>query len=317
VSENLTENILKLEDDFSAVKYSRDYMLDEFISQGGASSDRDVLEFLGKNLINTDGMSFNVSGFGCSTLNVNGSEKLFGRNFDWQNCNALVLSTKPDNGYASISTVNTDFIKSAYSGYDNLSEKARTAAAVYAPLDGMNEKGLCVAVLMINDGKSINQQTEKIDITTTTAVRILLDKAAGVDEAIEILKKYDMHSSMGLMIHFAISDINGNSVVVEYINNEMIVTKTDAVTNFYLSEGSQYGIGSSQSHERYDILIKAVKDNSNMNVNDLRIAMDSVSKDNFNEFESTEWTAVYDKANKKVYYCHRENYDKCYTFDVN
>jgi len=290
-------------------------MLDEFISQGGASSDRDVLEFLGKNLINTDGMSFNVSSFGCSTLNVTGT-KLFGRNFDWQSCNALVVSTKPDNGFSSISTVNMDFIKSTYSEYNNLSEKAKTAAAVYAPLDGMNEKGLCVAVLMINDGKSINQQTEKPDITTTTAVRILLDKAANVDEAVEMLKNYDMHSSMGLMIHFAISDINGKSIVVEYVNNEMIVTQTDAVTNFYLSEGNQYGIGSSQSHERYNILTRALKDNPNMNANDLRNVMDSVSKDNFNEFESTEWTAVYDKSNKKVYYYHRENYDKCYAFDV-
>ncbi len=290
-------------------------MLDEFISQGGASSDREVLGFIGKNLADTNGMSFNVNGFGCSTVNLNG--KLFGRNFDWQKSNALVLQTKPDNGYASISTVNTDFIKSAYSGYDNLSEKARTAAAVYAPLDGMNEKGLCVAVLMINDGKTINQQTEKADITTTTAVRILLDKAAYVDEAVDILKKYDMHSSMGLMIHFAIADINGNSVVVEYINNEMIVTKTDAVTNFYLSEGSQHGVGSNQSHERYDILVKALKANPNMDANGLRDVMDSVSKDNFNEFESTEWTAVYDRANKKIHYYHRENYDKCYTFEVN
>ena len=317
MSENLTENVLKLEDDFSAVKYNEDYMLDEFISQGGASSDREVLEFLGKNLINVSGMSFNVGGFGCSTLNVNGNEKLFGRNFDWQNCNALILSTNSKNDYASISTVNTDFIKSVYSGYGNLSEKSRIAAAVYAPLDGMNEKGLCVAVNMISDGKSINQQTAKPDITTTTAVRLMLDKAANVEEAVEILEKYDMHSSMGLMIHFAISDIDGNSVVVEYINNEMIVTETNAVTNFYLSEGSQYGIGSSQSHERYDILVNALKNNANMNLNDLVSAMDSVSKDNFNEFESTEWTVIYDKANKKAHYYHRENYDKCYTFNIN
>jgi len=290
-------------------------MLDDFISQGGASSDSDVLKFLGKNLINTDGINFNVDSFGCSTLNVNGTEKLFGRNFDWQNCNALVVSTKPNNGYASISTVNTDFIKFAYSGYNNLSEKAQTVAAVYAPLDGMNEKGLCIAVLMVNDGKSINQQTEKPDITTTTAIRILLDKAASVDEAVEILKNYDMHSSMGLMIHFAISDINGKSIVVEYINNKMIVIQADAVTNFYLSGDNQYS-SSDQSHERYNILTKALKDNLNMNINDLRNVMDSVSKDNFNEFESTEWTAVYDKAKGKVYYYHRENYDKCYAFDV-
>lgn len=43
-------------------------------------------------------------------------------------------------------------------------------AAPFAPMDGMNEKGLCVAVLMIQDSPGFRQDTGKPDLTTTMAV---------------------------------------------------------------------------------------------------------------------------------------------------
>lgn len=46
-------------------------------------------------------------------------------------------------------------------------------AAPFAPMDGMNEKGLCVAVLMIQDSPGFRQDTGKPDLTTTMAVRSL------------------------------------------------------------------------------------------------------------------------------------------------
>ena len=42
-----------------------------------------------------------------------------------------------------------------------------------------------------------HQQTEKPDLTTTTAIRLLLDQAANVDEAVALLGQYDMNSSIG------------------------------------------------------------------------------------------------------------------------
>ena len=52
-----------------------------------------------------------------------------------------------------------------------LSDETIIIAALYAPLDGMNEKGLCVAVNMIQDSDTISQSSGKPDIITTTAVR--------------------------------------------------------------------------------------------------------------------------------------------------
>lgn len=53
-----------------------------------------------------------------------------------------------------------------------------------------------------------------------------------------------------------------------------------------------------------------------MSMEEVRDAMDSVSKDNFNEFESTEWSAVFDLTTGEAEYYHRENYEKKYTFSV-
>lgn len=193
---------------------------------------------------------------------------------------------------------------------------ARAMAALYAPLDGMNDKGLAVSVNMIEDRATINQDTGKPDLTTTTAIRLLLNKAANVDEAINLLRQYGMHASMGMMVHFAIGDNTGRGVVVEYVDNQMVVTETPVVTNFYLAEGSKHGIGSQQSHERYDILTQTLKDRTAMTAEEVRDALDSVSKDNFNEFESTEWSAVFNLNTGVAHYYHRENYSNRYTFSI-
>lgn len=80
----------------------------------------------------------------------------------------------------------------------SLPDNIQAMIAMYAPLDGMNEKGLAVSVNMIQDGAAVSQNTSKPDITTTTAIRLLLNNAADVNEAIELLDQYDTHSSMGM-----------------------------------------------------------------------------------------------------------------------
>lgn len=315
----LTSDIMQLEKGLSAVKYVGDYGFEEFLTNGGAFSDEDVVKYLSQNVLSgAGGFSFGNMPFGCSTISVENETGgyLFGRNFDWNNCNALIVHSVPQNGYSSISTVNTDFINMSGLKLSSLPDNAQAVIAMYAPLDGMNEKGLAVSVNMIQDSATISQNTGKPDITTTTAIRLLLNKAANVDEALKLLEQYDMHASMGFMTHLAISDSDGNSVVVEYINNEMQVNETPIVTNFYLAEGEKHGIGTAQSHERYDILLKTLDEKPAMNMEGVRDALSSVSKGNFGEFESTEWSIVFNQSTGEVHYYHRENYDKRYTFSI-
>lgn len=312
-------SITKLEEDLSAVRYEGDYGFDSFLEQGGASSDEEVVEYVSSRLAsNLPELLFGGNPFGCSTLSVKstGAGYLFGRNFDWNACNALIISSTPDEGYASVSTVNMDFIQAGGLNISILPDEVQAIIGLYAPLDGMNEKGLAVSVNMIEDTDTIEQNTDKPDLTTTTAIRLLLDQAANVEEALDLLSRYDLHASMGMMIHLAIADAEGNSVAVEYVNNEMVVTETPVVTNFYLAEGEKYGIGTAQSHIRYDLLQQALTNKQTMTEAEVRDALDSVSKDNFGELESTEWSIVMNQNTKEMTYYHREKYDHGYSITV-
>lgn len=321
--ENSNSKIKKLEKDFSYVRFHGDYGFEDFISRGGAYSDKEVVEFLAERFTGLSNLkSLTGDSFGCSTISAatSSGEKLFGRNFDWQECDALVVLSYPETGYSSVSTVNMDFItqniKGGILGMAFSFDSVKTIAALYAPLDGMNEAGLAVAVNMIQDSAATKQKTGKPGLTTTTAVRLLLNKAATVEEALNLLASYDFNSSMGMVVHFAITDKSGRSVAVEYIDQKMNIIETPILTNFYLTPGKKYGIGTTQSKERYEILKNALETNQCIEEDKLKTILDSVSKDNFEEFTSTEWSIVFNLSKQKAIYFHRENYKKAYVFQL-
>ena len=88
----LTSEIMKLEDGFSAVRYEGNYGFEDFLSGGGASSDKEVVSYLSEHLLSGLDLDFLGEFFGCSTIaaiNPQG-EALFGRNFDWDTCEAIL-----------------------------------------------------------------------------------------------------------------------------------------------------------------------------------------------------------------------------------
>lgn len=311
-------SVKKLEDGLYSMEYKGDYRFNDFLEQGGAFDDLAVAEFVIQDVFHGL-LPIDLRGgtFGCSTISARTpeGEAVFGRNFDWGTCTALIVQTSPAEGYDSVSTVNMDFLNLGLDMPEEMQMRLLSVAAPFAPMDGMNEKGLCVAVLMIQDSPGFHQDTGKPDLTTTTAVRLLLDQAADVEEAVELLARYDMHASAGMMVHFALADAEGHSVVVEYIDNEMAVTETPVVTNYYLTSGEKYGIGTEESKVRYAMLEDMLQSGSSFTMDGIRDALDSVSKHNFDsEFASTEWSIVYNQSTGEARYYHRENYQNYYTF---
>lgn len=312
--------IKKLEDGLYSMEYKGDYGFDDFLKGGGAASDSAVAEYIvsflshGFYKIETDVSSKN---FGCSTICTrdNNGTVLFGRNYDWEECKSLIIHTVPNDGYESISTCCLDFLgfDDKYSPDGSMMERIQTLAAIYVPLDGMNEKGLVIADLMAGDDEQTHQQTDKPDLTITTAIRLLLDKAATVNEAISLLKKYDMNSSIGSAHHLSIADAGGKSVVVEYINGEMIVTETKVVTNHYLANCEKQGVGSKQSHIRFDTLISYTEPADDMGVRDM---LKSVAQNNYpqteGKYEKTMWSIVYCPEGLCADFYFAENYEHSY-----
>ena len=181
-------SIYKLQDGLYVMEYRGDYGFDEFLAQGGAADDSAVADyligFLSGGFYKKADNEIKPGDFGCTTVCVkdqNGAV-YFGRNFDWKKDRAIIVHTVPENGYESLSTCDLDFLGFGddYSPDGSMQERIQTLAAIYVPLDGMNEKGLVIADLMAGDDEETHQKTDKPDLTTTTAIRLLLDRAANV-----------------------------------------------------------------------------------------------------------------------------------------
>lgn len=312
------KSVRNLEDGLYYLEYKGDYGFDAFLERGGAASDADmavyITEFLSNGFYHAKNRSVNKD-FGCSSLCVGtaSGSQLMGRNFDGETCSAVIIHTIPDNGYESISTCNIEFL-GFHEGWkpEGMANQYMALAAIYVPMDGMNEKGLCVADLLNGDEEETHQKTGKTALTTVSAIRFLLDKAATVDEAVSLLQECDMNSSIGTAHHLAVSDADGNSVVIEYVNDEMVVTKTPVVTNHYLSEGEKFGVGNEESHKRYDTLLSMQQSNGGiMEIGALQGAMETVSYPDI-----TQWSIIYDKTNRMMDFYWQRKYDTPYHFEI-
>lgn len=313
-------SIEKLEDGLYAMEYRGDYGFSDFLAKGGAASDSEVakylVSFLSRGFIKTES-DVQTGAFGCSTICTRDEHGtvFFGRNYDWTECQTMIVHTVPKDGYESVSTCCLDFLGfgEGCSPDGSLMDRMQSLAAIYVPLDGMNEKGLVVADLMAGDKEETHQQTGRPALTTTTAIRLLLDQAATVDEAVALLKQYDMNSSIGSAHHLALADAGGKSVVVEYVNGEMLVTGTAVVTNHYLADCEKQGVGSEQSHLRFAALSAHTGPADEMGVRDL---LESVAQKNYPQtagsYEKTMWSIVYCPEGRCADFYFAENYERSY-----
>jgi len=303
--------------------YFGDYGFDDFLLVG-AESDRDVEAFVVNRLLRGIPIDLNITGGGCTVFVIrnNEGEVLFGRNFDFGTYSPPIqLITRPDNGYASISTVNMQFLgfneNSLPSGLNWNSFPA--LGAPYVPFDGMNEKGVAIALLAIPEADPPFNEG-RIMLGTTTAIRLVLDKAASVEEAVELLRQYNMYFSAGIECQFLIADASGRSVIVNYWDGELKITEaTEAfqvATNFIPYNDLNIGEGFDE-FERYDRVMEVIESNggvlSEMQVIDV-LAEVGVRGDNGEN--RLQWTVVYNLSTLGGTIFANRNTDNCITFQL-
>ena len=129
---------------------------------------------------------------------------------------------------------------------ESLAGKLSCLASIYAPVDGMNEKGLCTSIMAL-PGQASRQDTEKYDVGTTIIMRLWLDRCATVSEALALLDEVDVRhdATVGTGYHYMVADASGDCAVVEFDKDDgwktLIVRKPAGeksmlVTNHLLSE---------------------------------------------------------------------------------
>lgn len=314
-------SVKQLDEGLYYMEFKGDDGFEGFIRSGGGRSSmeisRYIVKFLSKGFARGPETADVADAYGCSTFTVRDPEDRFmmGRNFDFSESTALILHSRPRDGYESISTFNLKFLGFGEDWKpDSFAKKYMALSCLFVSLDGINEKGLAIADLMAGDDTETHQDRGKPDLTTTSALRYVLNRAATVDEAIALLESIDMHSDIGTAHHYAISDASGHSVVAEYIDGELVVTDTPIVTNHYLAE-SRFGEGLIPGDNRYDILEdEYVEYLGVFDMDSLRNAMESVSQTPSGSFGGTQWTVLWDLESPTATYYFRRNFDKAYSF---
>ena len=312
----------KLDDGLYYMEYKGDDGFDELMNRGGFESADQlasyVMEFLSKGHYKPE-VKPTKADFGCSALTVSTPEGgiLMGRNFDFPSATGIIMHTIPNRGYESITTFNVDFCGFGEDykpeGFKN---QYMALAGLFVALDGINEKGLAIADLMAGDAAETHQRTSKPDLTTTGATCYLLKNAACVDEALKLLEGIDMHSDIGSAHHYAMADAAGKSVVVEYVDNEMVVTASPAVANHYLCE-QKYNVGLMEGDDRYDRLCQQFDQTDGvMSEQQLTEAIADVSQPQREGFLGTAWTMVMDLKHPSVTYYARRHFDKPFQFKL-
>ena len=238
--------------------FTGDYYFDDFIAQGGSKNDREFLDFIMNKM--TKGLlklKINTSKIGCSSFTARkpNGEHLFARNYDLYATNTCIVRVKGNKKrHASISTVDTSFINiPAQADMNNLLSKAYALAAPYAPLDGLNDAGISCGIYMTYQGAGKNviatdQNTDLPDISPTALIRLILDYADSLDEAVDFARSYDMHDSAGTSFHIMVAEPSGRSAILEWVNDtdegdnygslrKLVVTYNDQDSNIGQREG--------------------------------------------------------------------------------
>lgn len=255
------------------------------------------------------------SGWACSlfTAFTDSDGKLYGRNFDWEYSPAVLLYTDPPDGYASVSMVDI-----AYLGYEGsrgrqlldlpLSELDRLLDAPSLPFDGMNEFGLAVGMAAVPATQQPHHpELETID--SLMVIRLMLDHAQNVEEALAIFNQFNLDWGSGPPLHYLIADRTGKSILLEYWEGETMVYENQgswqAATNFLQSAHPEDLAGNCH---RYDTLTKTLgSSKENFTAEDALHLLSDVSQGN------TQWSIVYGLSDGEIRVVMGQVYDHVLT----
>ncbi|MCW3979403.1 MAG: linear amide C-N hydrolase [Candidatus Bathyarchaeota archaeon] len=240
-----------------------------------------------------------------------GGDPIVGRNFDFPRNPALLLFTDPPDGYASVSMVDLGYFGYSMGRLPDPDEGVEGLRMTpYLPFDGMNEHGLVVGMAAIPHAESPHDP-EKGTIGEIQVIRLLLDRAKDVDEALEFLEDYNIELAEP-PVHYIVADRSRNSAIIELVGGEMKVLRSDepwqVITNFVI-----HGSGAPEvvSCPRYRSTYDGLKDSGGrVSIKDAMSILEEAS------LESTIWSIVYNMETGEIHIAMGGEYGKVLTFQA-
>ena len=238
---------------------------------------------------------------------------LVGRNFDWYDHPMMMLFTDPPDGYASAAMVDLSYVGFERGGEPTSKQlEALLRAAPYLSFDGMNEHGLAVGMMAVPHAEA-QLDAGFVTIDSLAVIRLVLDHARTVEEALALMKQYNVDFGGGPPIHYLIADAGGHSVIVEYIYNEMRVLPNEApwqvATNFLLEPvAPEARRGICPRFRAADEMLQSM--GGALTMTEAMSLLERVSSD------QTLWSVVYDMNRGAAYLSVGREYGRVYRFVV-
>jgi len=241
---------------------------------------------------------------------------LYGRNFDWEFSPALLLFTDPPDGFASVSMVDIEYL-----GFDNTSAGDVTALPIeqqtslldapYLPFDGMNEYGFAIGMAAVPSG-NVKPDENKETIGSLGIIRQMLDHARTVDQAIDIMKSYNIDFDGGPPIHYLMADVTGKSALVEYFNGEMQILYNEQpwhlTTNFLRSSVDDPKDGNCWRYNK--ITAQLTETNGQIDAEDAMQLLADVAQNN------TQWSIIYQMSSGQTSVAMGQGYKNIHQFQL-
>ena len=211
-----TLRALNEEKTFYAMDYRYDYQMSDLLTHNIHDSN-DLVKWVVSHLISSDkDLSYSINmgdggDGGAFVAQDNNDNILYARNYDYlQSAKNVLIHTYSKDGYEAIAMAAGGWID--IDGVD-LSDNPLLMALPYLAMDGMNEKGMMISVLKL-DGEGA--QPEDSSLIPNLFVRLVLDYAANVQEAIDLLNEYTIRTSMTYSnFHFFVADKTGKYGIIE------------------------------------------------------------------------------------------------------
>ncbi len=309
-------SVTEVSDGFYKMTCRYDYKGDEFINADISTIDEFIEWVINEHFFGLP-IEFDTGNFGCSAFTAATPEgqRLFGRNFDYDETDVLVFYTEPKDGYASYGVTDLTFFDIGTDGGldgNSLPAKALMLAAPYVTMDGINEAGVGVGILQL-DIDELHQDNGKSDLLIFAAIRGILDKCATVDEAIALLENYDIHSFLDCSYHLFITDRTGRSVIVEWTDEETFIVEDTACTNDVMSDNEFYD--PEWQCDRYDTIKKWLAEKDGVLTADEAMTVTSDASWEQNDMSrGTEWSCVYNLDEFTLDICLDRDYETKHSF---
>lgn len=266
-----------------------------------------------------------LSAFACTTFCINKNGHIvFGRNYDWMTGAGIVYTNQK--GLYKVSSKTSDG-----KTIDWVSKYGSITFNQYGkefPTGGMNEKGLVVELMWLNETKYPDADG-RASLNVLQWVQYQLDNATTVDEVIASDKKIRI-AAKETPLHYLVADAAGNVASIEFLDGRMIVhtgneMQYPVLTNSTYKESSAIAATqlkqkdiSQTGNNSLDRFIGSCKMIEEIDAKSTSMSLTAYAfsiLDKVSQGDFTKWSIVYDITEKEIYF-KTEGYQQVKFFEM-